>query len=96
MFEITPDDIALLDDEDLRALVGLLCESELRSRGFSTSCVTWGGNQNAADGGIDVRVALSDGAAIDGFVPRPATGLQVKKQDMSRADILAEMRPGDP
>ena len=94
MFEITPDDIALLDDEDLRALVGLLCESELRSRGFSTSCVTWGGNQNAADGGIDVRVALSDGAAIDGFVPRPATGLQVKKQDMSRADILAEMRPG--
>src|SRR5713226_5102329 len=93
MFEITSDDIALLNDEDLRALVGLLCESEARSKGFSASFVTWGGNQNAADGGVDVRVALPDSAGIDGFVPRPATGFQVKKSDMSRGDILAEMRP---
>jgi NAD(P)-dependent dehydrogenase (short-subunit alcohol dehydrogenase family) len=60
MFEITSDDIALLNDEDLRALVGLLCESEVRSRGFSASLVTWGGNQNAADGGVDVRVRVYD------------------------------------
>lgn len=93
MFEITPDDIALLNDEDLRALMGLLCEAEARSRGFSASFVTWGGNQNAADGGIDVRVALPDGAGIEGFVPRPATGFQAKKSDMSRVDILTEMRP---
>lgn len=93
MFEITSDDIALLNDEDLRALVGLLCESEVRSRGFSPSAVTWGGNQTAADGGLDVRVALPVGAAIDGFVPRAATGYQVKEKDMPRAEILAEMRP---
>jgi hypothetical protein len=93
MFDITSDDIALLNDEDLRTLVGLLCESELRARGFSAASVTWGGNQNAADGGLDVRVALQDSDIIDGFVPRPKTGFQVKKPDMSRTDILEEMRP---
>jgi hypothetical protein len=94
MFEITPNDIALLTDEDLRALVGLLCESELKRRGFSPSAVTWGGHQNANDGGVDVRIALPAGTAIDGFVPRPATGYQVKATDMPRNEILEEMRPG--
>ena len=36
--------------------------------------VTWGGNQTAADGGLDVRVALLPGVSIEGFVPRPLTG----------------------
>src|SRR5208282_330375 len=93
MFEITADDIALLNDEDLRSLVGRLCEAEARRRGLPTSCVTWGGNQNAADGGLDVCVAFPSGTTIDGFVPRAATGFQVKTPDMPRAAILAEMRP---
>jgi hypothetical protein len=41
MLEIIGDDIAALSDEDLRGLVGRLCESELRSRSLSTSAVTW-------------------------------------------------------
>jgi hypothetical protein len=93
MFEITTDDIARLDDEKLRAVVARLCEAELRQRGLSPSCVTWGGNQNAVDGGIDVRVALPPGSTIDGFIPRPATGFQVKQQDMPRGEIINEMRP---
>jgi hypothetical protein len=93
MFEITADDIARLDDEKLRAVVARLCEAELRQRGLSSSCVTWGGNQSASDGGIDVRVALPPDSTIDGFVPRPATGFQAKQQDMRRAEILKEMRP---
>lgn len=93
MFEITADDIARLDDENLRAVVARLCEAEVRSRGLSASCVTWGGNQTAADGGIDVRVALPAGTIIDGFIPSAATGFQVKKQDMPHAEILREMRP---
>src|SRR5437867_10017306 len=93
MFEITPDDIARLSDEELRSLVGFLCEAELRSRGFPVSAVTWGGNQNAADGGIDVRVALPAGTAINGFVPRPLVGFQVKKPDMTPAAIEPEMPP---
>ena len=58
MFEITGDDIAALGDTDLRTLIGLLCEAEMRRRGLPSSAVTWGGNQNAKDGGLDVRVSL--------------------------------------
>ena len=93
MLDITGDDIALLNDGDLRDLVGLLCEAELRSRGLSPSFVTYGGNQNAADGGLDVRVALSVDASIEGFVPRPTVGFQVKATNMPRSEILAEMSP---
>jgi hypothetical protein len=93
MFEITPDDIALLNDVDLRSLVALLSEAEMRRRGYSTAAVTWGGHQDASDGGIDVRVALPAEARIDGFVPRPSTGFQVKAEDMPPAEILSEMCP---
>lgn len=94
MFDVTPDEIAQLNDVDLRELVGRLCEAELASRGLSTAAVTWGGNQAAPDGGLDVRVALPADAAIDGYIPRFSTGFQVKTPDMARAAILAEMRPG--
>jgi hypothetical protein len=94
MFEITGKDIAALNDTDLRSLIGLLCEAELRRGNLSTSAVTWGGNQTAKDGGLDVRVALPAGTPIDGFIKRPATGFQVKTPDMQRAKIIAEMKPG--
>jgi hypothetical protein len=93
MLEITGDDIAALNDEDLRSLIGLLCESELRARGLTTSAVTWGGNQNAADGGIDVRVRIEDGEPPGGFVPRTNVGFQVKKTDFTPRLIGPEMRP---
>jgi len=93
MFEISGDDIAALNDGDLRSLVALLCEAELRSRGLPTSAVTAGGNQDAADGGVDVRVALPADTAIEGFVPRPNTAFQVKVPDMPPSAILPEMKP---
>lgn len=94
MFEITGDDIAALNDEDLRTLVGFLCEAELRKHALPLAAVTYGGNQTAKDGGLDVRVSLPPGTAITGFIPRPSTGFQAKKSDMPRAAILDEMRPG--
>ncbi len=93
MFDVTADEIALLSDTDLRELVGRLCEAELASRGLSPAAVTWGGSQTAADGGLDVRVALPPNTSVDGFIPRPSTGFQVKTPNMARADILAEMQP---
>src|SRR5438105_4858833 len=93
MFDISGNEIALLDDKDLRTLIGRLCEAELRARRFPISAVTWGGDQNAGDGGLDVRVELAPQATIDGFIPRPNTGLQVKRTDMPRSSILQEMRP---
>lgn len=93
MLDVTPDDIARLDEEKLRALIGLLCEAELRRQDISTLYVRWGGNQNAGDGGIDVRVALEDCAFDPGFIPRLVTGFQAKKQDMPSKAIAEEMRP---
>lgn len=93
MFEITGDDISLLSDEDLRTLVGLLCEAELRRQGHAVSHVTWGGNQTAKDGGLDVRVGLPAGTETKSFIPKADTGFQVKKMDMPRAAILKEMKP---
>lgn len=94
MLEITPDDIAKLDDDDLRSVVGRLCEADLRARGLPASGVTWGGNQNARDGGIDVRVSLPNGSPSTAFVPRSNVGYQVKKPDMPPANIEPEMCPG--
>jgi hypothetical protein len=93
MLEITPDHIAELADDHLRTLIGLLCEAELSRHGLPVSAVTWGGNQRAADGGLDVRVALPAGTVVTDFVPRPNSGFQVMCQDMPRTAILAEMRP---
>lgn len=91
MLDITGNDIANLNDSDMRSLIGLLCEAELRARNISTAGVTWGGHQNAGDGGIDIRVEIE--AAIDGYIPRPHTGYQIKATDMPRSKIMEEICP---
>jgi hypothetical protein len=93
MLEITGDDIALFNEADLRELVGRLCEEELRTRQLPTVAVTYGGDQKASDGGLDVRVSLPPDAVADGFIPRADTGFQVKRSDMPAAKIRNEMRP---
>ena len=89
MLEITGEDISNLSEEDLRSLVGLLCEADFPGK----AGITWGGDQKAADGGIDVRVELCGHVDPDGFAPRSFIGFQVKKTDMPRAEIYKEMRP---
>ena len=93
MLEITGDDIALLNENDLRTLVGRLCEEELRRHQSPTAAVTYGGDQKASDGGLDVRVNLPTDAVVNGFIPRANTGFQVKRSDMPAAKIRNEMRP---
>jgi hypothetical protein len=92
LFEITGDDIALLDDTELRALIGLLCEADYRLAGLPTKGITWGGNQDASDGGIDVFVQGETPPPKNSFVPKNITIFQVKKPDMPRAKILKEMQ----
>lgn len=95
MLEITGKEINSLNDSDLRSLVGLLCEAELRSKNISTAAVTFGGHQDAKDGGLDVWVLVSEILPINGFIPKANTGFQVKKPDMPRSEIIKEMRPKD-
>lgn len=96
MLEISGEDIIELNDSDLRSLIALLCEAELRMMDLPTVGVTWGGHQDAKDGGIDVRVELTTSLPKEGgFVPRAQTGFQVKKPDMPPGAIETEMRPKD-
>lgn len=93
MFEITGNDVAALTDADLRTLVTRLAIAELGRQGLPISGVTAGGSQDAADGGIDVRVVIPD-LPVPDFIPRPVTGFQVKKPNMPASAITGEMRPG--
>lgn len=93
MLEITGNDISALSDIDLRSLIGLLCEAELRTHNIPTAGVTWGGHHNASDGGVDVRVEISSEVPQGSFIPNGKTIFQVKKPDMPRAEILYEMAP---
>lgn len=93
MFDIRGEDIARLGDADLRTLVARLAIAELASKGSAVSAVTAGGNQDAPDGGLDVRVELNEPMAAPDFVLRSHCGFQVKRPDMPPAKIAEEMRP---
>ena len=54
--DVTDKDISELNDSDLRDLIGKLCEATLNKYGIDSICVTYGGNQDEPDGGVDVRV----------------------------------------
>ena len=92
LFDIISEHIFALDDEGLRLLIARLCKADLRLRGLPVSAVLHGGNQIAADGGIDVRIELPADTEISRFIPRPATGSQAKADDMPASEI----RPGYP
>lgn len=93
MFEVTGDEIQRLDDVQLRTLVARLAIAELNANALPVSGVTAGGDQNAADGGLDVRVELQGIVYRGDFIPRVPLGFQVKKPDMGPAAIASEMKP---
>jgi len=75
LLDVTADDIAKLNDADLRTVVARLCLAELGSQGLPLSGVTAGGHQDAADGGLDVRVDCATDLPEPDFVPRKLTGI---------------------
>jgi len=95
MFEVTGNDIASLGDADLRELVKKLAVAELRSQSCPISSVIAGGNQDAPDGGIDVRIDCPITIQQPDFIKRQQTGFQVKKPDMPASAIREEMRPNN-
>lgn len=93
IFEITGNDIAELNDTDLRNLIGMLCEADYRFSGMCVSGIRYSGHQDAKDGGIDVMVENEDAPPDTSFVPRSISGFQVKKPSMSASEITSEMKP---
>lgn len=91
---VSPEDIKQLSDTEFRELVARLCQAEVTYSGYDTSAVTFGGDQRATDGGIDVRISLKLSETIRGYVPSPHTGIQVKAEIFGPSDITAEMKPG--
>jgi hypothetical protein len=89
--ELTAAEVTALDDGQLRELVARLVEAELLEQGMPQSSVQAGGAQEAADGGIDVSVAIIRPLERPVFVPRANTGFQVKKHSMSRGSCKREM-----
>lgn len=102
LLDVTGADIGLLSDGDLRVLTGKLCEADYLQAGLPTRGITWGGHQDAADGGVDVRVSqVSEpqpgisSPPHNSHIPRAETVFQCKKMDMARKRILAEMGKPD-
>ncbi|HPG40257.1 MAG TPA: hypothetical protein PLP19_14585 [bacterium] len=93
LIEITGEDIALLNDSDLRNLIGLLCEADFRLAELSIKGIVWGGSQDASDGGLDVFVQSSTPPPQNSFIPRNITGYQVKKSNIRPSKIIQEMQP---
>ena len=81
MFDISKDQLLRLSDVDLREL-----EAELSRAGAPVSAVRWGGSHTTPDGGLDVEVRVKGQEFAGDFVPRPWTGIQVKKSKIE-ADI---------
>jgi hypothetical protein len=95
IFSVTAKDIELLNDAQARELVARLCRAELRSLGTSPSTVTWGGDQRAKDGGIDVRVDSEGPLSSHGYIFSGKVGFQVKAEKFGPAKIPKEMAPNN-
>jgi len=93
LLEITSEDIANLGDADLRILIGLLCEQDFRQSQLPTNCIRWGGHQNAPDGGFDVVIDSDVNPPPCSPFKTKFVGIQVKKPDMPKSKIEAEMKP---
>lgn len=96
VLEVTGEHVKALDDKQLRDLVVRLCRAELRRLGLPLHALTDGGHQNAADGGVDVRIELphsADAAPGMDFIRRKHTVFQCKAEDMPRKAIAVEMKP---
>jgi hypothetical protein len=92
-FDIEKDKIKRLNDEQARELVARLAKAEARERGLPESGITWGGDQRAKDGGVDVRVKLPPSSPNLDFIPRPSTAYQVKAENFPPAKVAGEVAP---
>lgn len=93
LFHVDTADIKALNDEQARALIARLCRAEIRKHGGSESAVTWGGDQRAKDGGVDVRVEINPPLGISGYLPNDNTAFQVKAEVFPPSKIPGEMAP---
>ena len=93
IFEIDKSFVKAVDDEAARELVARLCRAELRAQGLPESAVTWGGDQRAKDGGVDVRVDCPNPLRKPDFIKTARSVIQVKAENFPPSKIQEEMAP---
>ncbi|MBC2600405.1 hypothetical protein [Puniceicoccus vermicola] len=91
IFDVEKDDLLRLSDTLLEELIARLCEAEVASHGHSPASVSWSGSIKVSDGGIDIHVQVSVPTFDTGFLVRPDTIFQCKKDSMPKSAIAAEM-----
>ncbi|UBU50190.1 hypothetical protein LCW13_08085 [Cobetia amphilecti] len=91
IFEIEKTDLLRLSDTHLEELIARLAEAEVATYGYSPASVSWSGSIKAPDAGIDIHVQVKASKIDSGFLIRPDTILQSKKDSMSKSAISAEM-----
>ncbi|MBL3554095.1 hypothetical protein [Rhodovulum sulfidophilum] len=97
IFDIEKDDLLRLSDERLEELIARLAEAEVAAHGHSPASVSWSGSIKAPDEGIDIHVQVDTTNLETGFLTRPDTVLQSKKDPMPKSAIAAEMlKNGEP
>ncbi|WP_223639596.1 hypothetical protein [Rhodobacter sp. TJ_12] len=91
IFEIEKDDLLRLSDTLLEELIARLAEAEIAAHGHSPAGVSWSGSIKAPDEGIDIHVQVNAAELDTGFLSRPDTILQSKKDSMPKSAISKEM-----
>ena len=91
MFEIETSWIQGLNDGDARELIARLCKAELVAAESRSDYVRWGGDQRAADGGVDVRTVLPAPLTPEVFYGSADIVHQVKAETMGPAKLRNEM-----
>lgn len=94
-FTVTKELVAQANDVLLRTLLEKLLEAETRQRGIPLAAIFVGGNQTAADGGVDGSIEWEGDPEPTGWLPRRANFFQSKAEVIAAARLKKEMRPKD-
>ncbi|MCP4185228.1 MAG: hypothetical protein GY761_18275, partial [Hyphomicrobiales bacterium] len=95
IFTISSEIIKRLDDRQARELIARLCKAEMLEQNLPLSSVTWGGDQRAKDGGVDVRIDCERQLPDPDFVSHENTAIQVKAESFTPAKIPNEIAPAN-
>jgi hypothetical protein len=93
LFLVSSKEIQSLNDEQARELVVRLVRAEAEKLSVVEPSTTWGGDQRAKDGGIDVRFASSALPTASSYLPKECVGYQVKAEKFPPSKISGEMAP---
>lgn len=92
-FDISKEMVATVSDTLLRELLDRLLVAEAKQRGIPLSAIEIGGNQIAADGGVDGSIIWTSPPPAGDWLTRNTIYFQCKAESMPPAKIGGEMRP---